>query len=129
MTATSFILLAITGLILLYGKIFLKPLFGAGAYSALATGSAYVHIAFMVPFVLGVIIMIVVWIRQNVVTGFDMHWLARFGGFLSPSSDNPPARRFNAGQKLVFWGVVLGGVLLTISGITDRKSTRLNSSH
>src|SRR3546814_6930913 len=87
MTATSFILLAITGLILLYGKIFLKPLFGAGAYSALATGSAYVHIAFMVPFVLGAIIMIVVWIRQNVVTGFDMHWLARFGGFLSHSSD------------------------------------------
>src|SRR3546814_2751620 len=53
-----------------------------------------------------------------VITGLDMRWLARFGGFLSPSSDNPPARRFNAGQKLVFWGVVIGGALLTISGIT-----------
>jgi Ni,Fe-hydrogenase I cytochrome b subunit len=36
---------------------------------------------------------------------------------LSETSENPPARRFNAGQKLVFWGVVLGGILLTLTGI------------
>jgi formate dehydrogenase subunit gamma len=48
----------------------------------------------------------------------DWEWLKRGGGFLSDKSPNPPARRFNAGQKLIFWAVMLGGGLLILSGLS-----------
>jgi formate dehydrogenase subunit gamma len=118
LTATSFLVIALTGLILLYGQYFLKPWLGPGAYSILAQGSAYTHMAFMVPFVLGVLIMTVVWLRQNLPSRLDLHWLAKGGGFFSDKGENPPARRFNAGQKLIFWAVFWGALLLVLSGIS-----------
>ena len=118
MTAASFILMALSGLMVLYGRLFVKPLVGAGAYNTIASVSLSIHIAFVVPFVLGIIVMILLWLQQNLPTRLDMHWLARFGGFLSNDPAKPPARRFNAGQKLVFWGVTLGGLLLLASGVT-----------
>jgi formate dehydrogenase subunit gamma len=117
-TASSFVLLALTGLILLYGRWLLAPLLGAGAYSGLARASLYLHIAFIAPFLLGLVIMGVLWLRQNLPERLDLIWLAHFGGFLNRSGDNPPARRFNAGQKLVFWAVLLGGLLMAASGFT-----------
>jgi formate dehydrogenase subunit gamma len=117
-TATSFLLIALTGLVLLYGQYFLKPWMGAGAYSGLAEASAYVHMAFMLPFVLGVVIMAVLWLGQNLPSKIDWEWLKHGGGFLSDKGPNPPARRFNAGQKLIFWAVMLGGGLLTLSGLS-----------
>jgi formate dehydrogenase subunit gamma len=116
--AVSFLLIAITGLVLLYGQIFLKPWMGAGAYSGLAEVSAYVHMAFMVPFTIGVLLMIVLWLRQNLPSKVDWIWLNRGGGFFSDEGPSPPARRFNAAQKLIFWAVVLGGGLLIVSGIS-----------
>ncbi len=116
-TAVSFILMALTGLILLYGQYLLKPLMGANAYSFLATGSAYAHIAFAVPFVIGVVIMIGLWIGQNGFSRIDLQWLRRGGGFMDDTRHNPAARKFNAGQKLIFWSVVLGTVVLLVSGI------------
>lgn len=57
-TAVGFLLIALTGLVLLYGQYFLKPWMGAGAYGPLAEISAYIHMTFMVPFVIGVVVMI-----------------------------------------------------------------------
>ena len=116
-TATSFLLIALTGLVLLYGQYFLKPWLGAGAYSALAEASAFTHMAFMVPFVLGILIMAVLWLRQNLPSKLDWVWLKQGGGFFSDRGGNPPARRFNAGQKLIFWAVMFGGGLLIVSGL------------
>jgi formate dehydrogenase subunit gamma len=117
LTAASFVMIALTGLVLLYGQYFIKPWLGADAYSGFAEGSAYVHMAFMVPFVIGVLIMAVLWLRQNLPSKIDWNWLKHGGGFLSTRGENPPARRFNAGQKLMFWAVMFGGGLLILSGI------------
>lgn len=117
-TATSFLLIALTGLVLLYGQYLLKPWMGAGPYSWLAEASAYVHMAFMAPFAIGLLIMIVLWLRGNLPARIDWEWLKRGGGFFSDAGENPPARRFNAGQKLIFWAVVLGGGFLILSGIS-----------
>jgi formate dehydrogenase subunit gamma len=117
MTATSFIVLALSGLMILYGRHLLKPLIGAGAYDGIAAASLYLHIAFAAPFVLGVAVMIGLWLRQNLPSRLDLHWLARFGGFIGSDPVKPPARRFNAGQKIVFWGVALGGTLLFVTGL------------
>jgi formate dehydrogenase subunit gamma len=73
--------------------------------------------ALAVPFVLGVLVMIALWTRQNLPERLDWQWLKRGGGFLDDSPDKPPARRFNTGQKIVFWAVALGGLFLTATGI------------
>lgn len=118
MTAVSFIMVALTGLLLLYGQFFLRPILGAGGYTTLASLSVLLHIGFALPFILGVALMIGFWIRQNLPTRIDMAWLAKGGGLLFPTKEPPHADRFNAGQKLIFWLVVLGALLLTASGVT-----------
>jgi len=48
--------------------------------------------------------------------GRDLKWLALGGGLFSKGV-HPEAARFNAGQKLIFWSVILGGVSLSLSGV------------
>ena len=60
-------------------------------------------------------IMLVVWIRDNLPDRYDMAWLRAGGGFFNNS--HPDAARFNAGQKLIFWSVALGGIALSVTGI------------
>lgn len=117
MTATSFLLMALTGVVILYGNALIRPWLGAGAYSELAEFSAWSHLTLAVPFVLGVLAMAVLWMRQNVPSRLDWNWLKHGGGFLRRDGEHPPARRFNAGQKLVYWGVVLGGLGLLVTGL------------
>lgn len=116
-TATSFIVMALTGLVILYGQYLIKPWLGAGLYSSLATASAYAHIAFAIPFAIGVCLMVALWLQQNLFDWVDWNWLKRGGGFLSEKQASPPAERFNAGQKLIFWAVVLSSVVLLLSGL------------
>jgi formate dehydrogenase subunit gamma len=114
-TAVSFIVLALTGLNYVYGKRLLMPLLGPDAFATWSMWAKYAHNAFPWPFMLGLLIMIVLWIRDNLPDRYDLEWLKQFGGFLS--GRHPPARRFNAGQKLIYWSVVAGGLALTASGI------------
>jgi len=117
MTATSFLLMALTGVVILYGISLIRPWLGADAFGDLAQFSAWAHTTLAVPFVLGVIVMAVLWTRENLLERTDWNWLKHFGGFLQKDGEHPPARRFNAGQKLVFWGVVLGGLALLVTGL------------
>ncbi|WP_119458624.1 formate dehydrogenase subunit gamma [Rhodospirillaceae bacterium SYSU D60014] len=118
MTAGSFILVALTGLIILYGQLVLKPLIGAEAYSTVALWSAYIHMAFVVPFVIGAVVMAVMWTRRNIPRAVDWQWLKRGGGFLPHGPHRASAYKFNAGQKLIFWSVILGGLVLLASGLS-----------
>jgi formate dehydrogenase subunit gamma len=60
--------------------------------------------------------MLVMWIRDNIPDRYDWPWLRAGGGFFG-RRHHPPARRFNAGQKLIYWSVVLGGIALSVTGI------------
>jgi len=115
-TAVSFVLLALTGLLLLYGQYFLKPMLGAPAYRDWATFSVYLHVISAIPFVLGVLLMIVLWLRENGITRVDWRWLARAGGLFG--GGEPSAYRFNAGQKAIFWAVVLSMLVLLGTGLS-----------
>lgn len=117
LTATSFLLLALTGLVILYGISLIRPWLGAGSFGDLTQFSAWAHLTLAVPFVLGVIVMAVLWTRENLPERLDWNWLRQFGGFLRQDGEHPPARRFNAGQKLVFWSVLLGGLALLVTGL------------
>jgi formate dehydrogenase subunit gamma len=117
-TAAAFIVLAITGLNFFFGKRLLMPLIGADAFSSWSQWAKYAHDFFAWPFMLGVLVMFVVWVWGNLPDRYDAKWLKTGGGMFDKSnSTHPPAGRFNAGQKLVFWSVVLGGIALSVSGI------------
>ena len=116
MTATSFVLMGITGLIILYGKPLLIPIIGQGAMGPVAYWSAWLHMAFAGPFVLGIVIMLVMWVSENLPTKADWIWLKEGGGMVVPGK-HPPAYRFNAGQKLLFWALTMSGLVLLGSGL------------
>lgn len=117
MTASSFVVMGFTGLIILYGKPLLIPLIGEGALGAVAYWSAWLHMAFAGPFVLGIVMMIGMWIAQNLPTWVDWEWLKQGGGMIIPGK-HPPAYRFNAGQKILYWLQISSGLVLLWSGLT-----------
>ncbi len=118
LTATAFIVLAITGLNLIFGKRLLMPLIGPDAFSTWSVWAMLAHDFVAWAFMLGVLIMIVVWIWDNLPDRYDLNWLKVAGGLFDRSNrTHPPAAKFNAGQKLIFWSVVLGGTALTVTGI------------
>ena len=66
------------------------------------------------PFTIGVVLIFLLWIAWNLPTATDVRWLREGGGIIG--HEHPPARRFNAGQKLVAWAVVLLGGAMALSG-------------
>src|SRR5437879_8596849 len=54
------------------------------------------------------------WIAGNIPNKVDVDWLKRGGGIVG--HDHPPAYRFNAGQKAIYWIVVLGGGAVAVTG-------------
>jgi formate dehydrogenase subunit gamma len=114
MTASCFIVLAISGLNITFGKTVLLPLFGPGAFTTWSQALKYAHNFLSFPFTLGVIVIALMWIAGNIPNRIDLQWLKRGGGIVG--NDHPPAYRFNAGQKAIYWIVVLGGAAVAISG-------------
>jgi formate dehydrogenase subunit gamma len=114
MTAFSFIVLGITGLNMTFGKVVLMPLVGPDAFSKLSEAAKYAHDFLSFPFVLGIVLIATLWLKDNILENIDLEWLRQGGGFIK--SKHPPARRFNAGEKLVFWLALGAGLALTASG-------------
>jgi formate dehydrogenase subunit gamma len=114
MTATCFIILAISGLNVTFGRKLLLPLIGADAFATWSQWAKYAHNYLSFPFTIGVILIFLMWIAGNIPNKVDVEWLKRGGGMVG--HDHPPAYRFNAGQKMIYWIVVLGGGLIAASG-------------
>jgi formate dehydrogenase subunit gamma len=114
MTAGSFIILALSGLNITFGKPLILPLVGPEAFTNISIAFKYAHNYLSFPFTLGVVGMLYLWLKDNIPNEIDVEWLKEGGGIVGDK--HPPARRFNAGQKGVFWIVVLGGAIMAISG-------------
>jgi len=115
--ANCFVLLALTGLNVMYGRYVLKPLIGAEAFSTITGLGKYVHNYVGFAFIVGLVLIVVLWIKDNFPNKYDMQWLAKGGGMFTKGS-HPPAKKFNAGQKILFWLVILGGISISLSGIS-----------
>ena len=116
-TAASFIVLGITGLNVTFGR----PLFvgsgGSEAFSNWSQWAKYAHNYISFAFTIGVILMFLIWIGQNFPTAADFEWLKRGGGmFTKKHGGHPPAWKFNAGQKILYWIVVLAGIAMIVTG-------------
>ena len=115
LTASCFIVLALSGLNISFGRILILPLFGPEVFATMSVYAKFAHNYLAFPFMLGLVIMFLIWIKDNIPGKIDLQWLKRGGGILS-KGQHPPARRFNAGQKGVFWIVIIGGSLMSVSG-------------
>lgn len=115
LTAVSFIVLALSGLNYIFGKRIIMPIIGPDAFAALSQWAKYAHNYLAWPFMLGIVFMAVVWLRDNVPNRVDIAWVKAGGGFLGDA--HPSAGRFNAGQKLIFWIVMIGGLAMSVTGI------------
>jgi formate dehydrogenase subunit gamma len=115
LTASCFVVLALSGLNISFGRVLILPLFGADAFSTMSTYAKYAHDYLAFPFMLGLAIMFLIWIKDNIPGKVDWQWIKQGGGILA-NGKHPPARRFNAGQKGIFWIVIIGGALMSVSG-------------
>jgi formate dehydrogenase subunit gamma len=114
MTAACFIILALTGLNITFGKSLLLPLLGPEGFTVWSQWGKYAHNYLSFPFTLGVVLIFLMWIAWNIPSKVDIEWLKEGGGLVGHK--HPPAKRFNAGQKLIYWIVVLGGGAVAASG-------------
>lgn len=113
--AGSFILLGITGLITLFGRKGFIPFIGHEAYATLALASKWVHNNVSWAFMLALILVFLFWVIHNLPSRHDLVWFAKGGGILTKA--HPPAKKFNAGQKIIFWSVILLGASISASGL------------
>jgi formate dehydrogenase subunit gamma len=114
--ALSFIVLALTGLNVLYGRHILLPLIGAQMFSEVLLWGKWLHTYAAFAFMAALAIAFLVWLRHSLPSWRDIVWLAKGGGLLVRGW-HPPAWKFNAGQKILFWLVMLGGLSLSLSGL------------
>ena len=114
-TAITFSILAITGLIMLFGKTVLLPLFGYTLFSWLAILSKYLHNFAGPLFSICIIFLFFNFVRDNFPQAGDALWIKRFGGLFS--GHDTPSYKFNAGEKLWFWGgATVLGIAVSITG-------------
>ena len=114
MTASTFIILALTGLNLTFGRFLLMPLMSSEAFATMSLWGKYAHNFLAFPFTLGIVLMLLIWVKDNIPNGRDVQWFREGGGLIGKG--HPKADRFNGGQKMVFWLTTLGGAVVAISG-------------
>ena len=122
--AGSFIILGLTGLITLFGRKFIQMFSGSpetyetvqSAYATVALASKWLHNNVAWAFILGLIMIFVLWVIHNLPSRVDINWMMKGGGLFTKNS-HPPAKKFNAGQKLIFWSCILLGGSIAASGV------------
>jgi formate dehydrogenase subunit gamma len=106
--------LGLTGLNITFGKLLLLPLIGPEAFSSLSQAAKYTHNFISFSFVIGLVLIVTMWIKDNIPRKVDMDWLKQGGGFIK--SKHAPAGRFNTGEKAVFWLAFGAGAAVAVSG-------------
>ena len=114
--AIAFVLLAISGIVIAFGKFFLLPVLGPTLFGWLSYGLKNVHNFVGPVFAVSLVIVFITFVRDNLPSKGDWIWLRKAGGILS--NKEVPSHRFNAGEKVVFWGGVMAlGLAVVASGL------------
>ena len=118
--AIAFCVLAISGLVMAFGKFLLLPLIGGALFGWLTYMLKTAH-NFVGPlFTVSLVIVFLTFLRSNMPSRDDVRWLAKGGGLFG--GGEPPSHRFNAGEKLVFWGgvFILGALVVSTGLVLDK---------
>jgi formate dehydrogenase subunit gamma len=114
--AGSFVALAVSGLVMAFGKFVLLPVFGATLFGWLSYALKTLHNFAGPVFAVALAVFIVTYVRDNLPRADDLRWLLRAGGMFG--GREVPSHRFNAGEKVVFWGgVIVLGLIVVASGL------------
>lgn len=114
-TAISFVVLAVSGLIMLFGKYVLLPLTGYTLFSWFAIASKNLHNFIGPLFTVSIIVTFLIFLKDNWPKSYDLKWFKSMGGMLG--GGHVPSGRFNAGEKMFFWGgLTLLGIIVSVSG-------------
>lgn len=118
--AIAFCVLAISGLVMAFGKFSLLPLTGGLLFGWLSWFLKTAHNFFGPLFAVSLLIVFFTFLRSNWPSRGDLNWLLKGGGLFG--GEDPPSGRFNAGEKIVFWGGVflLGGVMIGSGLVLDK---------
>jgi formate dehydrogenase subunit gamma len=115
LTVVSFVLLGLTGLNITFGKILLLPVVGPDTFSDISEAAKYVHNFVSFSFIVGLVLITVIFFRDNLPERVDIEWLREGGGFIK--NKHAPAGRFNLGEKLVYWLSLVAGIAVSVSGL------------
>lgn len=121
--AIPFVLICITGLIMVFGSYL-----GGGTFVRLARD---IHGFATIFFAIFGTLMFFMWFKDSLFKRYDIDWFKIMGGYLSKENRPIPAGKFNAGQKMWFWIATLGGAIMVVSGAmmffqaTDINTLRL----
>jgi len=116
LTAGSFLVLGTTGLNMLYGRWLLEPIIGKTLFSWLTWAGKWLHNIGGFVFIAGLVLIFVLWARDNLWDRYDWGWIKDGGGLLKKGV-HPPAAKFNFGQKTQFWMVIVVGTLVSSTGL------------
>lgn len=118
--AIAFGILGISGIVMAFGKFFLLPVMGLTLFGWLSYALKNLHNFAGPVFAVSLVIIFVTFVRDNMPSRGDLVWLLKGGGLLS--AKEVPSHRFNAGEKLVFWGgVFFLGIVVVGSGLVLDK--------
>jgi formate dehydrogenase subunit gamma len=118
--AIAFSILAVSGLMMAFGKFFLHPVIGGTLYGWLSYLLKNMHNFAGPLFAVSLLVVIVTFVRDNLPAKGDLNWLLKGGGLLS--GHEVKSGRFNAGEKVVFWGgVFVLGLIVVASGLVMDK--------
>ena len=114
--AGAFIALAVSGIVMAFGKFFILPVIGSTLFGWLTFALKNLH-NFVGPlFAVSLLIIVVTFIKDNIANAADFVWLSKAGGMLG--GQEVPSHRFNAGEKgLFWWGVTIPGIVVVGSGL------------
>ena len=114
--AIAFVALAVSGIVMAFGQFFLLPIIGSTLFGWLTYALKNVH-NFVGPlFAVSLVVVILTFVKDNLPTRHDITWLLKGGGLLG--GHEVPSHRFNAGEKVLFWGgVFLFGLIVVGSGV------------
>jgi formate dehydrogenase subunit gamma len=113
-TAILFWLLALSGLILLYGRLVLKPLLGSTGFAVTASACKEAHNLFGPIFIIALLLLFLAYVKDNLYEKGDLNWLRKGGGMFGQHAS---AGRFNFGEKAWFWLVCILGLAISVSGL------------
>ncbi|MCL1147541.1 formate dehydrogenase subunit gamma [Shewanella marinintestina] len=117
--AIACMLLILTGLVLAGGRLYFEPSMNQSGWASLVGLSSGLHELMAFPFILGYVLMILMWAPKQIPASYDIKWFAVLGGYLNTGKKHHPDAGFaNAGEKLWFWVFALFGGLMVVSGLT-----------
>ena len=118
--AIAFVVLAVSGLVMAFGKFILQPVIGDTLFGWLTYALKNAHNFAGPLFAVSLVVVFFTFMKDNLPAKGDVVWLLKGGGILS--GKEVPSHRFNAGEKIVFWGGVflLGAVVVASGFVLDK---------